>query len=364
MEFPSKNIGVGYHASFQGIFSTQGLKLCLLHLLHWQADSLPKVPVGKPFLLIFWYTFSSSGTSIILMLVCMFTQRSLRLSSILIILFSLFCSLVVISFILSSSSFIYSSTSVILLLILSSVFLISVILLFFTSCFFFSSSWSLLNVYCIFFIIFPKFCFFFTIITLNYFPSRLPSSSLFILTVAFHGGRDWCLNSGGRMWELRCFCFCFFFVLTGKAVSGGVFWNISGLCMVLGMLSADVWVCIPVLLSGVQEVWWSWALSSDKVIFKLPQQLIFLVSRDSLVTPCFRLSSSTQEAQAWLPVMEPGPGKMLAMSIKGMKEKQKQTNDRNKLKQRETRTNQHIYTQTQKKQKLSQRKQNKKIIIK
>ena len=32
---------MGYHFLFQGILSTEGLKLCLLNLLHWQADSLP-----------------------------------------------------------------------------------------------------------------------------------------------------------------------------------------------------------------------------------------------------------------------------------------------------------------------------------
>ena len=38
--FPGKNTGVGCHFLLQGIFSTQGLNL---HLLHWQADSLPTV---------------------------------------------------------------------------------------------------------------------------------------------------------------------------------------------------------------------------------------------------------------------------------------------------------------------------------
>ena len=32
----------------QGIFLTQGLKLCLLCLLHWQAGSLPLESPGKP----------------------------------------------------------------------------------------------------------------------------------------------------------------------------------------------------------------------------------------------------------------------------------------------------------------------------
>ena len=37
-DFPGKNMGVGCHFLLQGIFLTQGLNL---HLLHWQADSLP-----------------------------------------------------------------------------------------------------------------------------------------------------------------------------------------------------------------------------------------------------------------------------------------------------------------------------------
>ena len=45
--FPGKNAGVGCHFLLQGIFVTQGWNPCLLHLLHWQADSLPLVPPGK-----------------------------------------------------------------------------------------------------------------------------------------------------------------------------------------------------------------------------------------------------------------------------------------------------------------------------
>ena len=36
------------HFLFQGIFPTQGSNPNLLHLLHWQADSLPVAPPGKP----------------------------------------------------------------------------------------------------------------------------------------------------------------------------------------------------------------------------------------------------------------------------------------------------------------------------
>ena len=37
---PGKNTEVGCHFLLQGIFLSQGSNPCLLHLLHWQADSL------------------------------------------------------------------------------------------------------------------------------------------------------------------------------------------------------------------------------------------------------------------------------------------------------------------------------------
>ena len=40
-DFPGKNIGVGSHFFLQRIVLTQGLNPSLLHLQHWQADSLP-----------------------------------------------------------------------------------------------------------------------------------------------------------------------------------------------------------------------------------------------------------------------------------------------------------------------------------
>ena len=45
---PGKNIRVGCHLFFQGIFLTQGLSPHLLCLLHWPAGSLPLVPPRKP----------------------------------------------------------------------------------------------------------------------------------------------------------------------------------------------------------------------------------------------------------------------------------------------------------------------------
>ena len=45
---PGKNTGVDCHALLQGIFPTQRLNLCLLHLLQWQAGSLPLIHQGSP----------------------------------------------------------------------------------------------------------------------------------------------------------------------------------------------------------------------------------------------------------------------------------------------------------------------------
>ena len=36
--------------------------------------------------------------------------------------------------------------------------------------------------------------------------------------------------------------------LMGRSVSGGVFWSVCEFSMTLGSLSADGWVCVPVLL--------------------------------------------------------------------------------------------------------------------
>ena len=36
--------------------------------------------------------------------------------------------------------------------------------------------------------------------------------------------------------------------LVDRAASGGVFWGVCELIMILGRLSANAWVCVPVLL--------------------------------------------------------------------------------------------------------------------
>ena len=45
---PQQNTALGCHFLLQGIFPTQGLNLCLIHLLHCQVGSLPLAPSGKP----------------------------------------------------------------------------------------------------------------------------------------------------------------------------------------------------------------------------------------------------------------------------------------------------------------------------
>ena len=46
--FQARILGVGCHFLLQGIFPTQGSNLCLLCLLHCQADSLPMSHLGSP----------------------------------------------------------------------------------------------------------------------------------------------------------------------------------------------------------------------------------------------------------------------------------------------------------------------------
>ena len=42
--------------------------------------------------------------------------------------------------------------------------------------------------------------------------------------------------------------------LVGRSTSGGVFWGVCGLIMILGILSANGWCCVPVLLVVWQRV--------------------------------------------------------------------------------------------------------------
>ena len=125
----------------------------------------------------------------------MLSQRSLRLSSLISIIFYVFCFVAVIFTILSSRSCICSSASVILLLIPSGVLFISV-------CLFFSYSRSLVNISCIFSIVFPRFWIIFTIIILNSFSGRLLSPTSFS---CFSG-----VLSCPFIWDIT---FCFFMLI-------------------------------------------------------------------------------------------------------------------------------------------------------
>ena len=60
------------------------------------------------------------------------------------------------------------------------------------------------------------------------------------------------------------------FFLVGRSTSGGVFWGVCGLIMILGSLSANGWGCVPVLLVvwhrvsstvACLVVEWSWVLA-------------------------------------------------------------------------------------------------------
>jgi len=120
------------------------------------------------------------------MLVCLILSlRSLRLASVLFILFTLFCSSEVISTILYSCSLIHPSASDSLLLILSRVFLISVIVLIVSVYLFFNSSRSLLIYSCIFSILFSRFLIIFTSIILNSFSGSFRIYSSFIWASVF-----------------------------------------------------------------------------------------------------------------------------------------------------------------------------------
>ena len=94
--------------------------LCFLNLVDYFLSHVREVfsyYLLKYFLRSFFSLSSPSGTPIMWMLVyLMLSQRSIRLSLFLLILFSIFCSVLVISTILSSRSFIHSFASVILFL--------------------------------------------------------------------------------------------------------------------------------------------------------------------------------------------------------------------------------------------------------
>ena len=155
----------------------------------------------------------------------------------------------------------------------------------------FSSSRSLLNVSCIFSILFPRFWIIFTVITLNSFSSRLPISSSFVWSCGFlpysftcciflcllvlfnlvclgspccrlqccSSSYFWCLSPVGEVGPVACVGFlvggtgaCVLVSVAGSCPSGGqghVHWCVWGVCelhITLGILSATGWACFPV----------------------------------------------------------------------------------------------------------------------
>ena len=73
LDSPGENTGVDCHALLQGVFLTQGLDPRLLCLLHWQVNSLPLVPLGKPQI---HYIFISFDAEIIVMGATLIVYRS------------------------------------------------------------------------------------------------------------------------------------------------------------------------------------------------------------------------------------------------------------------------------------------------
>ena len=142
-------------------------------------------------------------------------------------------------------------------------------MLFIIVCLLFSSSRSLLNVSCIFSILFPRFWVIFTIITLNYFSGRLPVSSAFVWSHGFLPCSFICcvflcllillnlLCLGSPFHSLQVHCSrCFWCLLpVGKAGSVGC----------VGFLVDGTGACVPVAeaascLSGGQNcmLWCVW----------------------------------------------------------------------------------------------------------
>ena len=154
----------------------------------------------------------------------------------------------------------------------------------------FSSSRSLLNVSCIFSILFTRFWVIFTIIILNSFSGRLPIYSSFVRSgrflpcsficcfsvfsfcltycvwgLLFTGCRfvvpvvfrvcsqwlrvvQWCVLAS--LWRGLLPVFWWMRLnlvfLVGRSMSHGVFGGVCGLIMILGSLSANGWGCVPV----------------------------------------------------------------------------------------------------------------------
>ena len=96
-------------------------------------------------------------------------------------------------------------------------------------------------------------------------------------------------------------------LLVGRCTSGGVFWGVCGLFMILGSLSANGWGFVPVFLVaclpyGVQHcsllvIEWSWVLALRWRSLGDFRHLILHGAGRSLVDQYPELGSPTSEAQ-------------------------------------------------------------------
>ena len=97
--------------------------------------------------------------------------------------------------------------------------------------------------------------------------------------------------------------------LVGRSTSGGVFWGVCELIMILGRLSVNGWVCVPVLLvvwHRVSNIVADWLLSgSVEWVLALRWRSLgelspfdIMWNREGLVDQCPELGSPTSEAQA------------------------------------------------------------------
>ena len=92
-----------------------------------------------------------------------------------------------------------------------------------------------------------------------------------------------------------------FIPLIGRATSGGVFWDVCELSMTLGSLSADGWVCVPVLMAVWCEVSSTVACRQswcpDGYLWVCTCRLIHPGPRNSQVVPLPALGAPTLESQ-------------------------------------------------------------------
>ena len=166
-------------------------------------------------------------------------------------------------------------------------------MLFIVVCWLFNSSRSLLNISCIFSFLFPRYWIIITIITLNSFSGRLPTSSSFVWSQGFlpysficcvflcfliflnllclrspfcrlqvHSSHCfWCLSPVAKVGSVGCVGFlvegtgvCVLVEEVGSCLSGGqdyILWCVCSACdllVILCSLSVNGWGCVPGLL--------------------------------------------------------------------------------------------------------------------